>query len=89
MVLRVEFCVISMATMFTLGLTLEKEAFRIAVLKKEKRSIAIESLHTCPHGPDNVKLFYNLPPFHTGKDVHIASGLTSSDVFIRKLHMPL
>lgn len=75
--------------MFIIGLTLEKEAFRIAILKKEKKSIAIESLQTCPHGPDNVKLFYNLPPFHTGKDVHIASGLTSLDIFIRKLHMPL
>jgi type IV pilus assembly protein PilM len=75
--------------MFTIGLTLEKEAFRIAVLKREKKSIAIESLQTFPHGPDNVKLFYNLSPFHTGKEVHIVSGLANSDVFIRKLHLPL
>lgn len=75
--------------MFTIGLSLEKEAFRIAILKKEKKSIAIESLQTFPHSPDNVKLFYNLSPFHTGKDVHIISGLSNSDVFIRKLHLPL
>jgi type IV pilus assembly protein PilM len=75
--------------MFTIGLTLEKEAFRIAILKKEKNSIAIESLQTFSHSPDNVKLFYNLPPFHTRKDTQIVSGLTGSDVFIRKLHLPL
>jgi type IV pilus assembly protein PilM len=75
--------------MFTIGLTLEKETFRIAILKKEKKSIAIESLQTFSHSPDSVKLFYNLPPFHTGKDIQIVSGLTGSDVFIRKLHLPL
>jgi type IV pilus assembly protein PilM len=75
--------------MFTIGLTLEKEAFRIAILRKEKKSIAIESLHTFLYGPDNVKLFYNLPPFHTGKEVQIVSGLTSAEIFIRKLHLPL
>jgi type IV pilus assembly protein PilM len=75
--------------MFTIGLTLEKEAFRIAILKKEKKTIAIESLQTFSHAPDNVKLFYNLPPFHTGKETQIVSGLAGSDVFIRKLHLPL
>jgi type IV pilus assembly protein PilM len=75
--------------MFTIGLTLEKEAFKIAVLKKEKKTIAIESLKTFPYGPDNVKLFYNLPPFHTGKEVEIVSGLAGEEVFIRKLHLPL
>ncbi len=75
--------------MFIIGLTLDKETFRVAILKKEKKSIAIESLHTFSYGSDNVKLFYNLLPFHTGKEIQIASGLMSSDVFIRKLHLPL
>jgi type IV pilus assembly protein PilM len=79
----------SAGIMFTIGLTFEKEAFRIAILKKEKKSIAVESLQTFSHGPDNVKQFYNLPPFHTGKDIQIVSGLRGSDVFIRKLHLPL
>ncbi len=86
---NVEFFSISVRIMFTIGLTLEKEAFRIAILKKAKKSITIESLQTFSHGPDNVKLFYNLPPFHIGKDIQIVSGLTGSDVFIRKLHLPL
>jgi type IV pilus assembly protein PilM len=75
--------------MFTIGLALEKELFRVAVLKKEKKSIVIQSLQSIPHGSENVKLFYNLSPFHTGKDIQIISGLTSSDLFIRKLHLPL
>jgi type IV pilus assembly protein PilM len=75
--------------MFYIGITLEKEAFRVAILKKEKNAIAIVSLQTFPFGPDNVKLFYNLPPFHTGKRVQIISGLCSSEIIIRKLHLPL
>ncbi len=75
--------------MFTIGLTLEKQAFRIAILKKEKKIIAIESLQTLPLGHDHVKQFYNLPPFHTGKEVGIVSGLAGWDIFIRKLHLPL
>ena len=132
--------------MFTIGLTLEKQAFRIAILKKEKKTIAIELLQTLPLGHDHVyrvrakskdfdsarqsqieaqhsergghsrmamsdekdrsgkvaasqnlyfspecgiKQFYNLPPFHTGKEAGIVSGLAGSDIFIRKLHLPL
>lgn len=75
--------------MFTIGLSLEEGAFRIAVVKKEKKRIAVESLHEFPYGSESVKLFYNLPPFHTGKEVEIVSGLSSADVFIRKLHLPL
>src|ERR1700722_842441 len=75
--------------MFTIGLTLEKDAFRIAVLKKEKKSFAVESLQIFPLGPDNVKLFYNLSPFHTGKEVQIVSGPPNADVFIRKPPLPL
>lgn len=78
----------SVEFMFIIGLTLEKEALRIAILKKEKKSISVESLQTFSQGSDHVKLFYNLPPFHTGKEVHIVSGLANSDVFIRKLHLP-
>ncbi len=75
--------------MFYIGITLEKDAFRVAVLKKEKNSVSVESLHTFPYGPDNVKLFYNLPPFHTGKESLVASGIAASETFIRKLHLPL
>ncbi|MBS0604802.1 MAG: hypothetical protein JSS60_07180 [Verrucomicrobia bacterium] len=75
--------------MFYIGISLEKDAFRVAILKKEKRSVAIESLHSFPYGPENVKLFYNLPPFHTGKQTHVISGIGCSDIFIRKLHLPL
>jgi len=75
--------------MFFIGITLEKETFKVAVLKKEKKSIEIAALHTFPFGPDNVKQFYNLPPFHTGKKVTIASGLSGEELLIRKLHLPL
>lgn len=75
--------------MFAIGISLEKEAFRVAILKKEKKALAIVALQTFPFGPDNVKLFYNLPPFHTGKKVQIVSGLSGSEIFIRKLHLPL
>lgn len=75
--------------MFYIGITLEKDVFRVAILKKEKQSVLVESVHTFPYGSDNVKLFYNLPPFHTGKEICIASGLSSSETFIRKLYLPL
>ncbi len=75
--------------MFYIGIDLEKDALRVAILKNEKKTISIESLHTLPLGPDNVKLFYNLPPFHTGKETKVISGISSSDTFIRKLHIPL
>jgi type IV pilus assembly protein PilM len=75
--------------MFYIGITLEKDVFRVAILKKEKQSVTVESVHTFPYGPDNVKLFYNLAPFHTGEEICIASGLLSSEIFIRKLYLPL
>jgi type IV pilus assembly protein PilM len=75
--------------MFYIGIALEADAFRVAVLKKEKKTVLVESLHTFPYGPDNVKLFYNLPPFHTGKETLIVSGIAASETFIRKLHIPL
>lgn len=75
--------------MFYIGIHLEKDALKVAVLKKEKQSVSIESLESFPYGPDNVKLFYNLPPFHTGKETRILSGIGSSETFIRKLHIPL
>lgn len=75
--------------MFFIGITLEKEAFRVAIVKKEKKAIVIVAVHSFPVGPDNVKLFYNLPPFHTGKKVQIVSGLSSSEIFMRTLHLPL
>jgi type IV pilus assembly protein PilM len=75
--------------MFFIGITLEKAAFKVAIIKKEKTSVSIESLHAFPYGPDNVKLFYNLPPFHTGKEILVVSGIDSSETFIRKLHIPL
>jgi type IV pilus assembly protein PilM len=74
--------------MYVIGLTLEKDAFRIAVLKKEKTTIAVDSLEAFSYGKDNVKQFYNLPPFHTGKEVEVVSGLVG-ETFIRKLHLPL
>lgn len=70
--------------MFFIGIVLEKEEFRVAVVKKDKKTIAIETF-----APSNVKLFYNLPPFHTGKEVQIVSGLSGSDLFVRKIHLPL
>ncbi len=75
--------------MFFIGITLEKEAFRVAVLKKEKKNIAILDLKTVPFGPEDVKLFYKLPPFQTGKKAQIVSGLSSAEIFVRKLHLPL
>jgi len=75
--------------MFYIGINLEKDALKVAVLKKEKKAISIESLQSFPYGPDNVKLFYNLPPFHTGKETRVSSGIRCSETFIRKLHIPL
>ena len=75
--------------MFYIGLSLEKDAFKVAILKEGKNTVEVESLHSFPYGPDNVKLFYNLAPFHTGKQIQIASGIPSCDTFIRKLHIPL
>ncbi len=75
--------------MFYIGIHLEKASLRVAVLKKEKRGISIESLESFPYGPDNVKLFYNLSPFHTGKETRVTSGIGCSETFIRKLHIPL
>ena len=75
--------------MYYIGIDLEKEGFRVAVLKKEKKGIAIDSLSLFPYGPDNVKQFYNLSPFHTGKEVRIVSGIAGQETFLRKLHIPL
>ncbi len=75
--------------MFYIGITLEKDVFRVAILKKENQSVVVDSVHAFPYGSDNVKLFYNLPPFHTGAEISIASGLPSSETFIRKLYLPL
>lgn len=75
--------------MHCIGIDLEKEGFRVAILKKEKKSIAIDSLHFFPYSADNVKQFYNLSPFHTGKEVKVVSGISGLDLFLRKLHIPL
>ncbi len=75
--------------LFYIGIALEEKGFQVAILKKEKEEVAIESLHTFLYEQDHVKLFYNLSPFHTGKSVHLVSGLGSEDIFIRKLHLPL
>lgn len=75
--------------MFYIGIALEKGDFRVAVLKKTKNAVAVESLHTFPYSPDNVKLFYNLPPFHTGSERVVVSGIAAQETFIRKLHIPL
>ena len=75
--------------MYTIGIVLEKDLLKAAVLKREKKNVSIASLQNISLGPDNVKQFYNLPPFHEGKEVRIASGLPSVDVFLRKLHLPL
>ncbi len=53
-------------------------------IRTDKKTIAIETF-----APGNVKLFYNLPPFHTGKEVQIVSGLSGADLFVRKIHLPL
>lgn len=75
--------------MFYIGINPERDALKVAVLKKEKKALSIESLQSFAYGPDNVKLFYNLPPFHTGKETRLCSGIGCSDTFIRKLHIPL
>ena len=74
---------------FAIGITLEKEEFKVAIVKKEKQTLSIHSLHAFPYAPDSVKLFYNLPPFSTKEETLLASGLPSSAVFLRKLHLPL
>lgn len=75
--------------MFYIGIVLENETFKVAVIQYEKQMISVDSLETFAYGPDNVKLFYNLPPFHTGKKTWIISGLSGDEAFIRKLHLPL
>ncbi len=75
--------------MFYIGITFEKEVFKVGILKKDRHAVLVDSVHTFSYGPDNVKLFYNLPPFHTGEEVIIASGIPSSQTFIRKIHVPL
>jgi type IV pilus assembly protein PilM len=76
--------------MFFIGITLEQETFKVAILKKDaKQTITVVDLQTFPIGPDHVKLFYNLPPFHTGKKVWVSSGLRGEEIFLRKIHFPL
>jgi type IV pilus assembly protein PilM len=75
--------------MFYIGIALEKGAFKVAVLKKVNTVASIESLYTFPYGPDNARSFYSLPPFQTGRERLIASGIPSSKTCIRKLHLPL
>jgi type IV pilus assembly protein PilM len=75
--------------MYYIGIDLEEEGLRVAVLKKENKKITVDALSFFPYGPDNVKQFYNLPPFHTGKEVRIVSGITGLQTFLRKLHIPL
>lgn len=75
--------------MFYIGLSLGKEDFGVAVLRGGKNAITVESLHRFPYGPSSVKLFYDLLPFHTGKQAQIASGIASADIFIRKVNIPL
>lgn len=75
--------------MFFIGLTLENQVFRAAILKKERKRVVIETLRSFPYSKDNVKEFYNLPAFHQAQEVSIGSGLTGSEVFIRSLHLPL
>lgn len=75
--------------MFYIGISLEKAECKAAILKKEKNTISVHSLHCFPSSHDNVKLFYNLPPFQEKESANISSGLICSDLFIRKLHIPL
>ncbi|MBS0620317.1 MAG: hypothetical protein JSS61_02530 [Verrucomicrobia bacterium] len=71
--------------MYAIGITAQGEDLQVAILRKDRTGVALESFETLP----NVKLFYNLPPFQTGKEVQITTGLPGTDVFIRKLLLPL
>lgn len=75
--------------MYSIGISLENEGIRVAVLKENKKQIEVESLHRFPLNPENVKRFYNLSVFHEKVPVRISSALPGEAVFIRKIFLPL
>lgn len=72
--------------MFYIGIYLAEEKFYVSILKKEKKTVVVNTLQAFSYG--DVKLFYNLPILK-GKSTHIVTGLNSTDIFLRKLQLPL
>lgn len=77
------------AHMFFLGISLENQGFRVAILKKEKGERTLEATHFFSYDEEGIKNFYNLPLIATKKQITLTSCLQASDLFVRKLHLPL
>ncbi len=75
--------------MFFVGISLKKDRFKLAVLKKEKQKIIVADQQSYLSTSENVKLFYNSPFLQSGNKSRIVSGLAASDIFLRKIHLPL
>lgn len=73
---------------FYIGISLERELFQIAILKKEKRGVSIDSLHSIPQTLADVKELYKLTPFQIKNRSRLVASLPSEALLIRKFHLP-
>lgn len=74
--------------MVTVGITLNQEHLRIAILTKKKSQITIQKLYTLTNFPDSVKQLYRDLSIYN-KKFTISTFLETQDVILRRLVLPL
>jgi type IV pilus assembly protein PilM len=72
----------------TVGITLNQEHLRIAILTKKKSQITIQKLYTLTNFPDSVKQLYRDLSIYN-KKFTISTFLETQDVILRRLVLPL
>lgn len=74
--------------MVTVGIALNQEHLRIAILTKKKSQITIQKFYTLTNSPDSVKQLYRDLSIYD-KNFIIATFLETRDVILRRLVLPL
>ncbi|MCL6755757.1 MAG: hypothetical protein M3A24_01075 [Candidatus Rhabdochlamydia oedothoracis] len=74
--------------MVTVGIALNQEHLRIAVLTKKKLKISIQKIFTIKNSPESIKQLYRDLVVYD-KNFNISSFLEAQDVLLRRLTLPL
>lgn len=74
--------------MVTVGIALDQEHLRIAILTKKKSKILVKKIFIINHSTESVKQLYKDLSFYN-KDYTISTFLKAQDVLLRRLVLPL
>lgn len=74
--------------MVTVGIALNQEHLRIAILTQKKSKITIQKIYTLTNSPDSVKQLYRDLSIYD-KNFTISTFLETQDVILRRLVLPL